>query len=347
MLAMQAEGARQTLEAALRRSDGGHLPKGWPDKYEAVIRAILAALEPGELVQGAWRTKSLGSRRMRKGVGLILVTDRRVLGADQSSKGSGGFAVAASDVATVALVPNHMRDIEAGYDIVSGWKISLLGEDGAILGSEDSSAEFQVFTRGGDPSNWDDHVRGEKDLGEVQDSIVQLLPAARASSGESAAMPVAQALPVAPEALAPPTAVAASLPSPAASGPGGPHCPACGSANTAAIDRPVPKSTAERIGFAVVGLVMFFGTLAVGRDLAFFGLADAPALVYVMYVIGFGFGAWMVWDAATGRPAPIINMRFYVKGWETHADCRDCHHMWVTPVEKESARSAGPDQPTQ
>jgi hypothetical protein len=204
MLAVQADGARQALEVALRESDGGHLPRGWPDKYESVIGAVLAALEPGERVRAAWRIKNVGRRRMRKGVGLLLVTDRRVLGADQSSKGSGRFAVAVSDVATVALAPNHLRD--ARYDIVSGWKISLLGEDGGSLGSEDSPAEFGVFTRGDDPSNWDDHVRGEKDLAEVQDSLVQLLPASRASTGESTVMPSAQAVPGAHEVPARPRA---------------------------------------------------------------------------------------------------------------------------------------------
>jgi hypothetical protein len=331
MSAVQVEGASQTLEAAVRGSDGGHLPKGWPDKYEPVIGAVLAALEPGEKAQRAWRIKGVGPRQWRKGVGLFLVTDRRVLGADQSSRGSGRFAVALSDVATVALVPHTV-----------GWKISLRGKDETVLGSEDSPAEFQVFTRGRDPSNWDDHVRGEEDLEEVQGSLVELLPAARASTGESAALPAARAVPVAPEEMTRPTAVAASLPSPAASGSGGPKCPSCGSANTGATDRPVPKSTPSRIGFAAVGLAMLFVTLAVGRDLEFFGLADAGALVYLLYLVGFGGGAWLVWEAATGRPAPVLNMYLAGPTWQTHADCRDCHHMWVTPVEKGSTKTAGP-----
>jgi hypothetical protein len=95
---------------------------------------------------------------------------------------------------------------------------------------------------------------------------------------------------------------------------------------------------------AVVGLAILFGTLALGREVES-RLADLGAFVYVLYLIGFGGVAWMVWEAVTGRPAPILNTHLYVSTWETHAECRDCHHTWVVPVEEGAAKTAGPEHP--
>jgi len=180
---------RMALEAAVRDSDGGRPPKGWPDRYEPVIDAVVRALEPGEQVRAAWRMRSLGPRERYSDVGLVVATDRRVLGADHNSKGGGMFAIAAQNVVAVALEPR----VRVGSGEL-GVKIRLLDEGDAVLGSEDSPAEFQVFAKGHDPSIWDTHVRGNEDLASVQETLVQLLPSARASAG---ALPATHDKPVA------------------------------------------------------------------------------------------------------------------------------------------------------
>ncbi len=180
--------SRQDLESAIRKSEGGQLPKVWPDRYEPVITSVLSALDPGEQVLAGWRTRSLGQRQHVSGIGLVVVTDHRVLGADHSSKGDGLFVIPSDEVAEVAVLTYRVQSRNLGGEV------QLLDKDHAILGNAQSLADFQVFKQGQDPSIWrGTSVRAENELADVQKTLVDLLPSAHVPAGERSqpAAPVA------------------------------------------------------------------------------------------------------------------------------------------------------------
>jgi hypothetical protein len=197
---------RAAIETSVREADGGRLPKGWPHRYEPVIADVLAVLEPEERVLGAWRMRTRGPRQRISDLGLLVVTDTRVVGADRSGKSAGRFVSTRSEVATVELV--HRR--AGGSDL--GWEIHLLGADGAVLGTQDAPAELQVFAKGRDPSAWDSHPQGEEDLAAVQRALTRLLPGSTPTRGELEVTSVAQQEPVAAEPSAAPPPEAQHVP---------------------------------------------------------------------------------------------------------------------------------------
>lgn len=160
----------QELENAVRESDGGTLPKGWPGKYREVISAALAGLGPDEHVRAAWRIRTLGPAQRAGGVGLLVVTDRQVLGADHSSKRGGIFVVPVRAVAQIEVTTQRTGTTDLGG------AVRLRGPDGVVLGGAEHPADFQVIEPGRDPSGWDAHARSEAELAEVERVLRQWLP---------------------------------------------------------------------------------------------------------------------------------------------------------------------------
>jgi hypothetical protein len=120
----------------------------------------------------------VGERARPTGIGLVVVTDRRVIGTDHSSKGDGTFAVPGEAVALVELAPAYAGRTKVGEEI------RLLDEGGEVLGGGTALAEFQVFKKGAEPSGWNANPRDKDELVEVQQRLVGLLPSAEAADEE-------------------------------------------------------------------------------------------------------------------------------------------------------------------
>ena len=164
---------RSAVERVVRYADGGHPPEAWPEDYQPVITSILFALEPNEHVQAGWRARSVGPREQPMAIGLVVVTDRRVLGADHSSDGGGFFAVPRTGVDKVELI-GHRKTPQRDGDFFP--EVRLLGPGGDVLGAPESPAAFQVFAKGEQPTAGDPHVRTRRDL----ESVVEQLEPVRA-----------------------------------------------------------------------------------------------------------------------------------------------------------------------
>ena len=169
--------ARAVLERVVGESDGGHLPEHWPEWYEPAIAAVLGALEPGEQIRGGWRIRGTirNKRASKPDVGVLVVTDRQVVGADHSSNAEGMFVLAVAKVAGVALDRSAMSPKAVD-------EIHLLDEEERILGDADNPATFMVFEEGKDPSGWSLHLRTAARLQSVRDQLLALLPAAHVGS---------------------------------------------------------------------------------------------------------------------------------------------------------------------
>lgn len=177
-----APSARVAIETAIRESDGGLTPERWPAQYEPAIEAAIAVLEPGEQVLAAWRMRTTGPRELLDDVGLVVFTDRRVLGPDHSPAGDGMFQAPTDQVAEILVAPHKLGRTKIGDEI------QLLGEGHAALGSDASPAAFQIFAAGKDPSHWNLRVRQGRDLVAVQQSMAKLMPKARSTKGNAVAV---------------------------------------------------------------------------------------------------------------------------------------------------------------
>ena len=244
-------GQRLGLDQAVHGSDGGQVPKGWPERYESVIAAVLAAMTPEENVRAAWRMRTNGPRGRISDVGLLVLTDQKVIGADQSAKASGIFTLSAEEVANVELVHRRWGRSDVGYGI------RLLSADGTLLGTEDSPAELQVFAKGRDPSKWDSHPQGEEDLAEVQRSLVQLLPKASPSRTELDVTPAGTELaPIADlQAHPPPSTAGGPLPPPPSTAQSG-STSLTQTPEASREDSRAPAGMGRAIGSLLVGLLV-------------------------------------------------------------------------------------------
>ncbi len=186
---------RAGLEAAVRDSDGGQLPKGWPKLYEGPIDRICAHLEPGEKIRAAWR--GIAAPRLepsnvvaKHDVGLLVVTDRRVLSTRGYSRMNGPVAVGprAKPIAPphpdpdalLALPVDAVHTVDALDALKKQGIVCLLGADGGVLLCESEQLQFVVFAEGEDPSGLAHHTLSAEELGPVVDRLAMTLPNARA-----------------------------------------------------------------------------------------------------------------------------------------------------------------------
>jgi hypothetical protein len=156
--------SRAAIQAAISESDGGHLPKDWPERYELAVADVLGALESAEQVRAAWRIRNT-ARDRRSDFGILVVTDKRVLAADHSSKGSGLLAVPAGEVAGVTVTQTFPK--------LPMHEIDLLGQGQTVLGDNNAPARFRIFAAGSSL------YRDAAELGKVSERFVALLPAAQ------------------------------------------------------------------------------------------------------------------------------------------------------------------------
>lgn len=167
--------ARSALESLIGQSDQGKHAKHWPDEYEPAIAAVLGALERGEGLRAAWRIRISAPAARAKDVGILAVTDRRVLAAHHGDRGDSTFILPLAEVATVEL--GYLGATSKDHDA-----IALLGRDGSILGEDESPAKFDVFAPGRDRSSWRRSIRLGEELEQVRDQLVALLPQAEATA---------------------------------------------------------------------------------------------------------------------------------------------------------------------